>query len=46
MEKASILAPQMIGLSMRLGAGFEDADTPESVADAVLACWKGGAVRD
>ena len=46
MERASILPPQMIGLSMRLGAGFEDADTPESVADAVLACRKGGAAHD
>ena len=43
MEKASILAPQMIGLAMRLGEGFEDADSPESVADAVVALRKGGA---
>jgi energy-coupling factor transport system ATP-binding protein len=43
MEKASILAPQMIGLSMRLGEGFEDADSPESVADAVMTLRKGGA---
>ena len=43
MEKASILAPQMIGLSTRLGEGFEDADSPESVADAVLVLRKGGA---
>ncbi|MBR2660698.1 MAG: energy-coupling factor ABC transporter ATP-binding protein [Clostridiales bacterium] len=43
MEKASILAPQMISLSTRLGEGFEDADSPESVADAVLALRKGGA---
>ncbi len=43
MEKASILAPQMIGLSMRLGEGFENADSPESVADAVLTLQKGGA---
>ena len=42
MEKASILAPQMIGLSARLGEGFENADSPESVADAVLALQKGG----
>ena len=42
MEKASILAPQMIGLSMRLGEGFEDADSPESVADAVVNLRKGG----
>ena len=43
MEKASILSPQMIGLSLRLGEGFEDADSPENMADAVLACRKGGA---
>ena len=43
MEDAAILPPQMIGLSMRLGEGFEDADSPESVADAVLALRKGGA---
>ena len=43
MEEASILPPQMIGLSMRLGNGFEQADTPESVAEAALAPRKGGA---
>ena len=43
MEDAAILPPQMIGLSMRLGEGFEDADSPESVGDAVLALRKGGA---
>lgn len=43
MKKASILAPQMIGLSMRLGEGFENADSPESIADVVLALRKGGA---
>ena len=43
MEKAAILPPQMIDLSMRLGNGFENADSPESVADAVLALRKGGA---
>ena len=37
MEKASILSPQMVGLSLRLGGGFEQADTPETMADAVLA---------
>ena len=42
MEKASILAPQMISLSTRLGKGFENADSPETVADAVLALRKGG----
>jgi len=37
MEKASILPPQMIGLSLRLGEGFEQADTPDAMAEAVLA---------
>ena len=46
MEKAAILPPQMIGLSLRLGSGFEQADTPESMADAVLACRKGGTHRE
>ena len=43
MEKASILPPQMIALSIHLGEGFEQADSPESVADTVLALRKGGA---
>ena len=43
MEEASILPPQMIALSIHLGEGFEQADSPESVADAVLALRKGGA---
>ena len=43
MENASILPPQMIALSIHLGEGFEQADSPESVADAVLALRKGGA---
>ena len=42
MEKASILPPQIIGLSLRLGEGFETADSPETMADAVLAKAKGG----
>ena len=46
MEKASILAPQMIGLSLRLGEGFEHADSPEGMADAVLACRKGGTAHE
>ena len=46
MEKAAILPPQMIGLSLRLGSGFEQADTPESMADAVLAWRKGGTHRE
>lgn len=37
MEKASILPPQMIGLSLRLGEGFEQADTPDAMVEAVLA---------
>ena len=44
MEKASILPPQMVGLSLRLGEGFEDADSPVSMADTVLRkAGKGGA---
>lgn len=43
MEKASILPPQMIGLSLRLGEGFEAADSPESMADAAMyLAGKGG----
>ena len=33
---ASILPPQMIALSLRLGEGFEEADTPQAITDAVL----------
>jgi len=36
MEEASILPPQMISLALRLGSGFEQADTPEAMAEAVL----------
>ena len=36
MEEASILPPQMIGLSLRLGEGFGQADSPEAMADALL----------
>ena len=36
MENASILPPQMIGLALRLGEGFGQADTPEAMADALL----------
>ena len=43
MEEASILPPQMIGLSLRLGEGFEQAATPDEMADTVLALRKGGA---
>ena len=35
-EKASLLPPQMIGLALRLGAGFEDADSPQAMAEAVM----------
>lgn len=35
MEAGAILPPQMIDLSLRLGAGFEQADTPEAMARAV-----------
>lgn len=34
-EKASILPPQIIGLALRLGEGFESADTAEAMAEAV-----------
>ena len=37
MEKASILPPQRIGLGLRLVDGFENADTPEGMAEAVMA---------
>ena len=44
MEQASVLPPQMIGLGLRLGDGFENASSPEDMADAVLArMGKGGA---
>ncbi len=35
-EKASLLPPQIIGLALRLGQGFEDADTPQAMAEAVM----------
>lgn len=37
MEKASVLPPQVISLGLRLGDGFETADTPEAMAEAILA---------
>ena len=43
MEEASILPPQMIGLSLRLGEGFGQASSPDEMADAVMALRKGGA---
>ena len=45
MEKASILPPQMIGLGLRLGAGFESADSPEKMAETVLALRGKGAAQ-
>ena len=42
MERASILPSQITGLALRLGEGFEQADTPESMADFLLARAKGG----
>ena len=45
MEEASILPPQMIGLSLRLGEGFEQADTPETMADAILSRMAEGGKR-
>ncbi len=42
MERASILPPQMIGLSLRLGEGFEQAGSLESMADAVISRMNGG----
>ena len=43
MERASILPPQMIGLSLRLGEGYGQASSPDEMADAVMALRKGGA---
>ena len=45
LEKAAILPPQIIGLSLRLGAGFEQADTPEGMAEAVLKHREAGGSR-
>ena len=45
MEKASILPPQMIGLGLKLGAGFESADSPEKMAETVLALRGKGAAQ-
>ncbi len=47
MEEASILPPQMISLALRLGSGFEQADTPEAMAEAVLSRRvKGGTAHE
>lgn len=40
MSAASVLPPQIIDLSMRLGAGFEQADTAEEMAEAIEHCQK------
>ena len=42
MEEASILPPQMIGLTLRLGRDFGQAVTPDQIADTVLALREGG----
>ena len=36
MERASVLPPQITGLAMRLGEGFENADTAEELAAVVM----------
>ena len=36
LARSSILPPQIIGLSLRLGAGFEQVTTAEEAAEAVL----------
>ena len=46
MEQASILPPQMIGLSLRLGAGFDNADSAEEIAKTVFAFREKGAAQD
>ncbi len=45
MEQASILPPQIIDLSLRLGEGYE-ADTPEAMAETVLTRKRKGEKRD
>ena len=40
--QASVLPPQMIGLGLRLGAGFENATSPDGMADTVLALRRKG----
>ena len=40
LNAASLLPPQMIGLGLRLGEGFEGADTVEAMAEAIAR--KGG----
>ena len=39
-------AGKRIALSIHLGEGFEKADSPDSIADAVLALRKGGAQHE
>ncbi len=36
MQRASVLPPQITGLAMRLGEGFEKTDTAEEVTEAVM----------
>ena len=45
MEQASVLPPQMIGLGLRLGGGFENADSAEQIAETVLALRGKGEAR-
>ncbi|MBR2823885.1 MAG: energy-coupling factor ABC transporter ATP-binding protein [Clostridia bacterium] len=42
MEQASVLPPQMIGLGLRLGGTFLEADTPDAMADALIASLRKG----
>ena len=35
-EDAALLPPQIIGLALRLGEGFENADSPQAMAEAVM----------
>ncbi len=47
MEQASVLPPQMIDLSFRLGAGYEEACTPADMAEKVAARMaEGGKARE
>ena len=47
MSQASILPPQIIGLSLRLGRGFEQADSVDRMTEAVLSrLRKGGTAHE
>ncbi len=46
MEAASILPPQMIGLSLRLGKGFEQCDSTDTIVQTVLDARRGGAKHE